>query len=76
MARPLIKELTKEAERLGQHIDTDWAYEHEDEYVAFMAKMDKLYDEGKIIGREYNRIAFVAFYDFEPKKNKRRPVKA
>ena len=64
----MMEELMREAERLGEHIDTEWAYEHNDEYMAFMEKLDELYDSGKITGDEYNAVADVAFYEYIPKE--------
>lgn len=67
MKKALYDELMKEAKRLGAHIDTEWADEHESEYVAFMDRLNGLYDNGEIDGNEYNEIADIAFYDYEPK---------
>lgn len=64
----MMKELMEEAKRLGEHIDTEWAEEHGDEYDALMARLDALYESGEIDGDEYNEIADVAFYDYIPKE--------
>ena len=67
MDKNLFDELMKEATRLGEHVDTEWAEEHGEEYDALMERLETLYAEGKITAFEYNEIADVAFYDFIPK---------
>ena len=59
--------LYRTAHKLGNRLDTDWAYEHEDEYNALMDTLEALYDSGVMTGAEFNEIAGIAFYDFEPK---------
>lgn len=60
--------LAGKAEELGSHVNTDWAEEHEADYISFEEKINKLYGEGTLNAYEFNQLAQTAFYDYDGMK--------
>ena len=65
----MFDKLMEKAKFLKERFDTDWAYEHEDEYAAFRDTLDAEYASGTITDRQHDRLALIALADdsWEPK---------
>lgn len=63
----MMANLIMRATFLGQRVNTAWADENACEYDRFQAKLERLYNEHKLTAQDYNELAMLALYDFEPK---------
>lgn len=58
--------LMAEAEVLGRHLDTDWAYEHAGLYDDLEERIIKAYYNSELTSEQANEICSTAFYDYDP----------
>ena len=61
----MYNKLMEQAQELGNHIDTEWADDHIDDYDRFADAIEKAYSDGTITAREHDDLALVAFYDYD-----------
>ena len=59
-----MTDLLREAKRLGEKVNTDYAEEHPEEWEAFDDCIQIAYDRGDITAAEFNELATTAFYDY------------
>ena len=62
--KKLYEALLVKARELEEHIDTDWAYEHESLYEDFENKIEDAYAKGTLTAAEFDALAAIAFYDY------------
>ena len=61
----MFDKLMGKAVVLGQHIDTEWAEMHSEQYGDFDAEINEAYDDGKITAEQFDLLALTAFYDYD-----------
>ncbi len=57
--------LMAEAEALGRHLNTDWAYEHAGLYDGLEEKVTRAYRSGEITSEQAICICSTGFYDYD-----------
>lgn len=63
--KSVYETLMAEAEILGRHIDTDWAYEHKERYDQLEAEIIERFYADEITSEQALELCDTAFYDYE-----------